>query len=73
MDKEELYRELKKENVSFVSRTSEEEKLDELLFNIALEVDRYQDMTQEVLNYIVKHKEVDEVKEIYNIIKKWAC
>lgn len=73
MDKEKLYRELKKENIGFVGRTSEEEEFDKILFNIALELDRYQDMTQEVLNYIVRHEEVNEVKEIYNIIKKWAC
>ena len=44
-----------------------------LLYHTALELDRYQDMTQEVLNYIEKHKDIEEVNEIYNIIKKWAC
>ena len=73
MDKEKLYRELKKENIGFVGKASEEEEFDKLLFNIALELDRYQSMTQEVLNYIVKHEEIKEVKEIYDIIKKWAC
>ena len=44
-----------------------------LLYHTALELDRYQDMTQEVLNYIEKHKDIEEVNEIYDIIKKWAC
>lgn len=44
-----------------------------LLYHTALELDRYQDMTQEVLDYIEKHKDIEEVNEIYNIIKKWAC
>lgn len=37
------------------------------------ELERYQDMTGEVLDYIIKHIEVKEVDDIYNIIKKWAC
>ena len=44
-----------------------------LLYHTALELDRYQDMTQEVLDYIEKHKDIKEVNEIYDIIKKWAC
>ena len=44
-----------------------------LLYHTALEAERYQDMTQEVLEYIEKHKDIEEVNEIYNIIKKWAC
>lgn len=44
-----------------------------LLYHTALELDRYQDMTQEVLNYIEKHKDIEEVNDIYDIIKKWAC
>ena len=40
---------------------------------IAEELDRYQDMMQEVLDYIVEHKDIKEVNEIYDIIKKWAC
>ena len=41
-----------------------------LLYHTALELDRYQ---QEVLNYIEKHKDIKEVNDIYDIIKKWAC
>lgn len=44
-----------------------------LLQHTAAELARYQDMTQEVLDYIVKHTDIQEVNEIYNIIKKWAC
>ena len=44
-----------------------------LLYHTALELDRYQDMTQEVLNYIEKNKDIEEENDIYHIIKKWAC
>lgn len=64
---------LKKENVNFKDNTNEEKELNETLFHITLELNRYQDMTQEVLNYITQHEDIEEVKEIYNIIKKWAC
>ena len=40
---------------------------------VAEELERYQVMTQEVLNYVIEHTDVKEVDEIYNIIKKWAC
>lgn len=40
-----------------------------LLYHTALELDRYQDMTQEVLDYIEKHKDIKEVNDIYDIIK----
>lgn len=40
---------------------------------IAEELERYQGMTQEILNYIVKHTDVEQINEVYNIIKKWAC
>ena len=46
---------------------------DYLLKHIALELERYQDMTQEVLNYILNHQNIDEVNEIYDIIKKYCC
>lgn len=44
-----------------------------LLHHTALELERYQDMIQEVLDYIVEHQEIKEVNNIYDIIKKWAC
>ena len=45
----------------------------DMISYVAEELERYQDMTQEVLNYVIKHTDVKEVDEIYNIIKKWAC
>ena len=44
-----------------------------LLYHTALEAERYKDMTQEILDYILQHQEVKEVNKIYDIIKKWAC
>ena len=40
---------------------------------VAAELERYQDMTQEVLDYILLHQEVKEIQDVYDIIKKWAC
>lgn len=44
-----------------------------LLYYTSLELERYQDMTQEVLDYIAAHKDIKEVNDIYDIIKKFAC
>ena len=58
-----------RENINLV----EEKMLNRLLLNTTLEAERYQDMTQEVLDYILQHQDIKEINEIYNIIKKWAC
>lgn len=55
------------------ARLENEAANDHLLRCISAELDRYQDMTLEVLNYILKHLDSKEVNEIYNIIKRWAC
>lgn len=36
------------------------------------EVERYHDMTQEILNYIGERQMSKELYDIYSIIKKWA-
>ena len=41
--------------------------------NIEADRDRYQEMTREILDYILEHQNIKEVNEIYDIIKKWAC
>ena len=40
---------------------------------VLVELNRYQDMVQEVLDYIEKHQEIKEVQEIYEIVKDWCC
>ena len=40
---------------------------------VLVELNRYQDMVQKVLDYIEKHQEVKEVQEIYEIVKDWCC
>lgn len=40
---------------------------------IKTELHRYQYMTQEVLDYILKNEDNQELQEVYNIIKKWVC
>lgn len=64
---------IKDEDITFKGDTPQEQELNKWLYNITLELNRYQDMTQEILNYILTHIENKEVQEIYNIIKEWNC
>ena len=47
--------------------------LNKQLYFTTLELDRYQDMTMEVLNYILENINSAIACDIYEIIKKWAC
>lgn len=69
----EPYVKITNENIKFEGDTPTEKKLNEWLYNITLELNRYQDMTQEVLDYILMHPESKNIQEIYKIIKKWGC
>ena len=70
----EPYVKITNENVKFEGDTPTEKKLNEWLYNITLELNRYQDMTQEILNYILSaNLSVKEVQDIYKIIKNWNC
>ena len=40
---------------------------------VSLELLRYQDMTQQLLNYIGKHAGVKEVQDMFCIIQEWCC
>ena len=64
---------IKDEDIIFKGDTPREQILNKWLYQTTLELNRYQDMTQEVLNYILAHLENQEVQEIYNIIKRWDC
>ena len=37
------------------------------------ELNRYQDMTKEVLDYIMANLDKSECQQILDIIKKWCC
>ena len=69
----EPYVTIKDEDITFKGDTPQEQKLNKWLYHTTLELNRYQDMTQEVLNYILTHIESKEVQEIYKIIKNWGC
>ena len=74
MDKNlEPYVIIKDEDIAFKGDTPEEKELNKWLYHTTLELNRYQDMTKEVLDYILAHLENKEVQEIYNIIKEWNC
>ncbi len=64
---------IKDEDIIFKGDTPREQILNKWLYQTTLELNRYQDMTQEVLDYILAHLENQEVQEIYNIIKRWDC
>jgi len=74
MDKNlEPYVIIKDEDIAFKGDTPEEKELNKWLYHTTLELNRYQDMTKEVLDYILAHLENKEVQEIYNIIREWNC
>ena len=60
------------DDITFKGDTAEEQELNKWLFHTTLELNKYQDMTQELLKYIDNHN-CAETAEIYNIIKKWEC
>ena len=74
MDKNlEPYVIVKDEDITFKGDTPQEQELNKWLYHTTLELNRYQDMTKEVLNYILAHLDTIEVQEIYNIIRDYNC
>ena len=74
MDKNlEPYIKIIDKDISFNGDTPTEKQLNEWLYNITLELNRYQDMTQEVINYILSKVEDKTAQDIYKIIRNWNC
>ena len=69
----EPYVTIKDKNITFKGDTPQEKELNKMLYHTTLELNRYQDMTQEILNYILVHMEDKAVQDIYSIIKEWEC
>ena len=61
------------EDITFKGDTPQEQELNKWLYHTTLELNRYQDMTQQVLNYILAHQKSNEAQDIYSIIKEWCC
>ena len=62
------------ENIAFGGNTPREKELSQWLYHTTLELNRYQDMTQEVLEYIMAHLDEDnKMQDIYDIIQKFTC
>lgn len=61
------------EDITFKGDTPQEQELNKWLYHTTLELNRYQDMTQQVLNYILAHQKSKEAQDIYSIIKEWCC
>lgn len=64
---------IKDEDITFKGDTPQEQELNKWLYNTTLELNRYQDMTQEILNYILSKVEDKTAQDIYKIIKDWNC
>ena len=74
MDKNlEPYIKITDKDISFNGNTPTEKQLNEWLYNITLELNRYQDMTQEMINYILSKAEDKTAQDIYKIIRNWNC
>ena len=64
---------IKDEDITFKGDTLQEQELNKWLYHTTLELNRYQDMMQEILNYILAHREDKIAQDIYSIIKEWEC
>ena len=64
---------IKDEDITFKGDTPQEQELNKWLYHTTLELNRYQDMTKEVLDYILVHTEDKTAQDIYSIIKEWEC
>lgn len=65
---------IKDEDITFKGDTPQEQELNKWLYHTTLELNRYQDMTQEVLEYIMEHLDEDnKMQDIYDIIQKFTC
>ena len=69
----EPYVTIKDKDITFKGDTPQEQELNKWLYYTTLELNRYQDMTQEVLNYILSKVEDKTAQDIYKIIKDWNC
>lgn len=62
------------ENIAFDGDTLREKELNQWLYHTTLELTRYQDMTQEMLEYILNNLDKDNrLQDIYDIIQKYCC
>ena len=64
---------IKDEDIAFKGDTPQEQELNKWLYHTTLELNRYQDMTQKILNYILSKVEDKTAQDIYKIIKDWNC
>ena len=64
---------IKDEDITFKGDTPQEQESNKWLYHTTLELNRYQDMTQEVLNYILSKADDKTAQDIYKIIKDWNC
>lgn len=62
-----------KNTIEFLGDTEEEKRKNEMLFELTLELNRYQNMTQDILDYILKEqKDNKSCLKIYDIIKEYC-
>ena len=65
---------IKDEDIIFKGDTSQEQELNKWLYHTTLELNRYQDMTKEVSDYISNNLDEDnKLQDIYDIIQKYCC
>ena len=69
----EPYVKITDEDITFKGETPEEQEANKWLYHTTLELNRYQDMTQEILNYILPKVDDKTAQDIYKIIKNWNC
>lgn len=62
-----------KNTIEFLGDTEEEKRKNEMLFELTLELNRYQNMTQDILDYILKEQKDNKgCLKIYDIIKEYC-
>ena len=72
----ELYVEITDEQIHFKGNTPEEQELNKWLYHTTLELNRYQDMTKELLDFCQERLEQEKPispNEIMELVKEWNC
>ena len=50
-----------------------EETAKQDLYHTTLELYRYQDMTKDLLQFVMENSDIEEVQEILGIVKSYGC
>lgn len=68
--------ELKDEDIIWAGESEKEKELNKWLYHTTLELNRYQDMVKELLDFAQERVDKDKIisgNEIIDLVKEWGC